>query len=462
MALDPGHRCVFDGMADAALAACDWARTTVIAGHLESRIRQRRSIINPFRLLVYGSDPALQLEGAKTFVGREIPVRVPLWTGAIRRRQKLRIAYLSADFHRHATAFLMAGLFELHDRSRFETVGISFGPDDDSSMRARLVRAFDQFHDVRSRSDLEVAKLLNDLEVDIAVDLKGHTQGARPGILAHRPAPVQASYLGFPGTMGADFIDYVIADSIVLPFDQQPFYQEKIVHLPECYQVNDSKRTIAAHTPTRRETGLPDKGFVFCCFNNNYKITAPVFDVWMRLLTAVEGSVLWLLRGNDDAMINLRRQATARGIEAARLIFAPRLPYEDHLARHRVADLFVDTLPYNAHTTASDALWAGLPLLTCRGGTFAGRVGASLLHAAGVPEMVTSDLGEYEALGLRLAIDAPLLHDFRHRLEQNRSTCSLFDTDRFRRHVEQAYTTMWEIQQRGEAPRSFRVEPGSS
>src|SRR5262249_39254021 len=282
------------------------------------------------------------------------------------RHDRIRIAYLSADFHGHATAYLTAQLFERHDRSRFEVVGVSFGPDDGSRMRARLVRAFDQFHDVRSKSDLEIANLLNELQIDIAVDLKGHTKGSRPRIFAHRPAPIQVSYLGYPGTTGAEFIDYVIADPIVLPFDQQPFYTEKIVHLPECYQVNDSQRQIAERTPTRREAGLPDQGFVFCCFNNNYKITAPVFDVWMRLLAAVEDSVLWLVRDNAAAENNLRKQAAARGIDPARLVFAEKQPLADHLARHRLADLFLDTLPYNAHTTASDALWAGLPVLTCR------------------------------------------------------------------------------------------------
>jgi protein O-GlcNAc transferase len=301
--------------------------------------------------------------------------------------------------------------------------------------------------------------LLNELHIDIAIDLKGYTQDARSGILAHRPAPIQVSYLGYPGTMGADFIDYVIADKTVLPFDQQPFYAEKIVHLPDCYQVNDSRREIAARTPTRREAGLPHEGFVFCCFNNNYKITPPVFDVWMRLLGTVAGSVLWLLQDNSDAKENLCKEAAVRGIDPARLVFAGRLEHEEYLARYRLADLFVDTLPYNAHTTAGDALWAGLPLLTCGGASFVGRVATSLLYAAGLPELATRDLGEYEALALRLATDAPLLRGLRHRLAQNRATCPLFDTDRFRRQIESAYTTMWELQQRGESPRSFSVEP---
>jgi protein O-GlcNAc transferase len=293
--------------------------------------------------------------------------------------------------------------------------------------------------------------------VDIAVDLKGFTTDCRPGILAHRPVPIQVNYLGYPGTMGADFIDYVIADEVVLPFDLQPFFTEQIVHLPDCYQVNDSKREIAAHTPGRKDVGLRDEGFVFCCFNNNHKITALVFDVWMRILRKVEGSELWLLRDNHSAERNLRMEAAARGVDPARLVFADRVNPDEHLARHRLADLFLDTLPFNAHTTASDALWAGLPLLTCRGESFAGRVAASLLHTIGLPELVTDSLEDYEALALNLATDPPLLKSVRRKLEQNRLSNPLFDADRFRRHIEAAYTTMWKRWQHGEGPRSFAV-----
>jgi protein O-GlcNAc transferase len=319
--------------------------------------------------------------------------------------------------------------------------------------------AFDRFIDVRTQGDRDVARLLNDLHVDIAVDLNGHTQDERLGILAFRPAPIQVNYLGYPGTSGADFIDYIIADATVLPFEEQPHYTERIVHLPDCYQANDRKRRIASRMPTREEVGLPAAGFVFCCFNNTWKIAPPVFDVWMRLLKAVEGSVLWLYRDNAHAEASLRNEAAARGIDPARLVFAGPLPHGDHLARHRVADLFLDTLPYNAHTTASDALWAGLPVLACRGKAFAGRVAASLLAAVGLSELATQSLDEYEALALRLATDAPLLTGFRQRLERNRLEFPLFDTDRFCRYIERAYATMWELWQRGEKPRSFSVAP---
>jgi protein O-GlcNAc transferase len=419
---------------------------------------QRKSIITPFTLFGYCSDASLHLKCARAFVDHQLPVfPQPLCNGRIYQHERVRIAYLSADFNWHATAYLMAELFELHDRTRFEVLGVSFGVDDKSNMRSRLIKSFDQFHDVRFKTDSDVAKMLNELEVDIAVDLKGHTGDSRPAILAYRPAPIQVNYLGYPGTMAGDFIDYVIADKIVLPFDQEAFYTEKIVHLPDCYQVNDSKRRISTHTPMRWEAGLQNEGFVFCCFNNSFKITAPMFDVWMRLLKAVESSVLWLLADNAGAAPNLRKEAAARGVDPARLVFAVRVPPEDHLARHRLADIFLDTLPCDAHTTASDALWAGLPLITCRGETFAARVAASLLNAVGLSELVTNSLDEYESLALQLARDKKTLSAIRAKLAANRDTCPLFDTNRFRRHIEAAYKTMWERYLRGEPPVNFAV-----
>jgi protein O-GlcNAc transferase len=462
LVIEPDHKYAYGGLADCAIKLCDWARSDALAAGIRQRVIERRSAVPPMVLLGYSADASLQLACARHFIADCIANPPPsLWRGERWRNDKIKIAYLSADLHRHATAFLMAELFERHDRSRFEVTAVSFGPDDGSDMRARLTAAFDRFVDARTNSDEEVARLLHELRIDIAVDLKGHTKDARPGILAFRPAPVQAGYLGFPGTMGADFIDYIIADAIVLPFAEQPYFAEKIVHLPGCYQVNDRKRGIAAPTltPTRAELGLPATGVVFCGFHNSWKITAPLFDIWMRLLGAVDGSVLWLLRDNGRAAENLCREAAARNVDPARLVFADRLGIEEHLARHRVADLFLDTLPVNAHTTASDALWTGLPVLTCRGTCFAGRVAASLLHAAGLPELVTNSLLEYEALALNLACNPARLSAMRQQLDRNRSTCPLFDTDRFRRHLETAYTTMWETWQRGDSPRSFAVEP---
>jgi protein O-GlcNAc transferase len=460
LAIRPDHPHAFSGAAFCAVNLCDWDSRARIASELSAHISGKKSIVSCFALLGYSDDPALQLQCAKNYLASQIPVLpAPLWTGQTWRHDRIRIAYLSADFRTHATAFLMAELFEKHDRSRFETIAVSFGRDDESPMRQRLVAAFDQFHDVRTKSDRDVAQLLHELQVDIAIDLKGYTQEAQPEILSYRPAPIQASYLGYPGSMGAPFIDYFIADRISALPALQPFFTEKIVHLPDSYQVNDSHRKIAGEAGTRQEAGLPEKAFVFCSFNNNWKITPEVFDIWMRLLQRVEGSVLWLLSDNDGAERNLRKEAERCGTDPARLVFAGRLTPEQHLARHALADLFLDTLPCNAHTTASDALWAGLPLITCTGQAFAGRVAASLLHATRLPELVTDNLADYESLALKLACDPALLAGIKAKLARNRTTCPLFDSTRFARHIEAAYITMWETWQRGDQPASFGVAP---
>jgi protein O-GlcNAc transferase len=351
----------------------------------------------------------------------------------------------------------MAELFERHDKSKFEIIAYSHAPDDRSELSRRLRYAFDGFIDIRAMTDAEASSRIKADKIDILVDLKGYTKGARTGITARRPAPIQVSFVGFPGTMGADFIDYIIADPIVLPFDQQPNYSERIVHLPHSYQPNDTKRLIANITPTRAECGLPESGFVFCSFNNSYKITPAFFDIWMRLLNAVPGAVLWLLDANGLVKDNLRREAAARGVDPGRLHFAPRIPSPEHLAHHRLADLFLDTLPYNAHTTASDALWAGLPVLTCAGETFAGRVAASLLHAAGLPELVTDTLAGYEAMGLRLAREPELLQSLRHRLLGNRHSAPVFDIARYTLAYEAALTHMWDTFMRGHDPQGFAI-----
>jgi protein O-GlcNAc transferase len=455
----PDHPDKYGGL-DAALAVCDFACTETIASGLAAELRAGKTSVTPFTLVGFCDDPALHLKAAQNFVADRIPVRpAPLWNGEAYRHDRIRLAYVSADLHSHATAFLIAELFELHDRSRFEVHAVSFGRDDGSAMRKRIVQGSDQFHDMLGQSDQEIAQRLRALEIDIAVDLKGFTQDSRLEIFAHRPAPIQVGYLGYPGTIGADVLDYVLGDETVTPFEHARFYSEKIVQLPDSYQVNDRKRAIAETAPTRQDAGLSEQGFAFCCFNNNYKIRRPVFEIWTRLLANVPGSVLWLLRDNDAVERNLRSEAQARGIDPTRLVFAGRAKLEDHLARHRLADLFLDTLPYNAHTTASDALWAGVPVVTCQGNAFAGRVGGSLLKAIGLPELVTQSLADYEALALRLATDPAMLQRVRETLACNRLTYPLFDTDRFRRGIEAAYERMWEAWQRGEPAQAFRVEP---
>jgi predicted O-linked N-acetylglucosamine transferase (SPINDLY family) len=460
LALMPGHPDAFGCLASTALHLCDFARTAELAPEVERRIRESRDIIATLVVLGYSGDPALQRKASENYLAAILPQPLALLPPRKPvRRGRIRIAYLSGDFHAHATAFLAAELFERHDRGAFELVGISYGADDGGPMRARLAKAFDRFHDVAGRDDGAVAGLLRSLEIDIAIDLKGHTHGARPGILARRPAPVQVAYLGYPGTMGGGEIDYVIADDVVAPFCDAPFFSEKIVHLPGSYQVNDSRRPRPAAAPDRAALGLPDGAFVFCSFNNNWKIRQDMFALWMRLLQAVPGSVLWLLAGNAGAQRHLTASAEAAGIDRARLVFAPRLDLEQHLARYRAADLVLDTLPVCAHTTASDALWMGVPVLTCMGVSFAGRVAASLLKAVGLPELVTNSPEEYERLALALARDPARLVGLKARLAV--PSAPLFDAARFTRGLEEAYRRMWDRALAGEPPEAFAVGEGA-
>jgi protein O-GlcNAc transferase len=463
LALKPDLKYAQGSRLRAKMQVCDWSSLDEECSRLISAVRNGTHASDPFTLLATPSSPDDQLKCARLFVAdRVCRDDEPLRPGRRPSRDRIRIAYLSADFRQHVIATVVAELLELHDRSRFEILGVSFGSDDRSELRGRLSNAFDRFHDVRNNTDREVAELLRDREIDIAVDLMGHTEHSRPGVFVNRPAPVQVNYLGFPGTMGAGFIDYILVDRFVLPFDQQPFFAEKIVHLPDSYQPTDSRREVSPHVPRRSEIGLPEDQFVFCCFNNSYKFSPRIFDIWMRLLKSIEGSVLWLTVADDPTRQNLRREAEGRGIAAGRLVLTDRVGHADYLARQVLADLFLDTLPYNAHGTGSNALAAGLPVLTCRGTTFAGRVGTSLLQAVGLPELATDGLEEYEALARKLATDPELFRSVRGKLQANRATCALFDTDRLRRHIEAAYQTMWERYRRGEPPASFSVAPNGN
>lgn len=441
---------------------CDWSRFDELAAvQCHSAVTRPDQDVVPFHLLSIPSTPAEQLQCTKNYaehrsraVARE---RERLNFHHERKaKPRLRIGYLSADFHGHATAYLMAELFELHDRERFEIIGYSCGPDEKSPMRARLMQAFDRFIDVKHLSYADTASRIHGDRVDILIDLKGYTQDARSEILALRPAPIQVNYLGYPGTMGADFIDYIIGDRIVTPLEEARHYREQLVILPGSYQVNDRKRVVGP-TPPRRELGLPEAAFVFCCFNQVFKVLPHVFAIWVRLLQAVPGSVFWLLASNRWAEQNLRRELQDRGVDPARLVIAPRLPLDRHLGRLRAADLFLDTLPYNAHTTASDALWAGLPLVTCAGDTFASRVASSLLTAVGLPELITRSLEEYEALALHLARQPAELAALREKLSRNRLTSTLFDTPAYARHLESAFQQMWSHFLAGNAPRAIEV-----
>ena len=458
LALEPDFPFARGNLLFSRLHNCDWRGFGEQQAAIKRGLAAGERIIAPFDSKALDLSAIQELTCAKLWVNDQYkgPARLP--RGGSRTHRRIRLAYVSADLHAHALATLMVGVFEKHDRSRFETIAISLGPNDGSPMRARLNRAFDRFIDVRAKSDAEIAETMQEIETDIAVDLMGFTEGCRPGILAHRPAPVQANYLGFPGTMGADFIDYLIADEVVAPESDHRHYAENVVTLPGSFMPVDSTRAIGSRAFTRTELGLPSNGFVFACFNASYKITPPIFDSWMRLLADIEGSVLWLGQANDAAKRNLTLEAAARGVARDRLVFASYLPSAaDHLARLKQADLFLDTLPYNAHATAADALWAGLPVLTSMGNRFAGRVAASLLHAIGLPELITDSLAAYEAKARELAGDPALLDAVKARLQRNRATHSLFDTARFTRNLEKSYLTMWDRWQRGLPPQSFAV-----
>ena len=443
------------------LTCCEWSGYADLRARASLRVAADQRVAFAFAAVAIFDTPTEQLRCARTYIAaRYPPVARPLYAGERYAHDRIRIAYLSADFREHAVAHLAAGLFERHDRSRFQTIALSLQPQRTASpMRARLESAFEQFHDVSSSSDREAATLLRELEVDIAVDLTAHTYGGRQGILAFRPAPVQVNWLGFPGTFGASYVDYLLADPVVVPAGDEDGYLEKIVRLPHCYLPTGgwSRREPSL---TRAGAGLPECGFIFCAFNTPYKISPTLFALWMRLLERVPESVLWLRDFEPLVTENLRRSARAHGVAPERLWFAPFTgDLSQHLERYSVVDLFLDTLPYGAHSTACDALWAGVPVLTCRGRTFAGRVAASLLTAIGLPELIAESLEEYERLALHLANDPQALRELRARLARNRAAYPLFDTDRFRAHLESAFHTMWERHQRREPPAAFDVPP---
>jgi protein O-GlcNAc transferase len=458
LALNPDSEYAASFRLHAKQCICDWTEFDADAAELLSITRRGELTQNPFVLLAIDSLAADQLQCAERYIEKNGLKISPMSHGEVYSHDRIRIAYLSADFYEHPIGQLTAGLFEQHDRSQFEVTAISFGPDQNSAIRQRLRSSFDRFVDVADKSDQQIADCIRGLEIDIAVDLMGFTMGNRCNVLARRPAPIQVNYLGYPGTMGAHYIDYIVADPIVIPEEHFPFYSEKVVWLPDCYQANDDKNPISPIKPTRSSCGLPETGFVFCCFNNSYKIGPDVFSVWMRLLAVREDSVLWLIASNPAAEHNLRQEASKRGIAPDRLIFAPKMPPADHLARQRKADLFLDTLHYNAHTTARDALWAGVPLLTCIGSTFAGRVAASLLKAVGLDELITNSLDQYEALALKLAGDSHLLASIRERLvRRNPHSLPLFNTQLFTRHIEQAYLAMYKRHRAGLPPHHIDV-----
>ncbi len=435
------------------LQICDWKNYAAERQHLLAGVKENKIQAQPFEFLNISSSPRDELACVRSWVARKYPASdTPMWRGEIYKHDRIRVGYVSADFREHATSHLAAGMFESHDKSRFEVMAIAFGADDKSKMRERLKRSFEKFIDAEKWKDDEIASTIKDAQIDILIDLKGFTQDARTGIFARRPAPIQVNYLGYPGTMGADYIDYLIADHTIVPQTHQADFAEKVVYLPHSYQVNDAKRAISEKIMTRAECGLPEKTFVFCNFNNSYKIVPQVFESWMRILERVPDSVLWLLEDNEKAVLNLKSEAETRGIRPGRLIFAKRMPLADHLARQKCADLFLDTLPVNAHTTASDALWAGLPVLTQIGETFAGRVAASVLTAIDMPELIALTPQAYETMAIELAANPEKFAAMKSKLERNRLTAPLFDTQRFTRNMEAAFAAMYLRYQTGLPP----------
>jgi protein O-GlcNAc transferase len=438
LAIDANDRSALEGIFATALSLCDWQRVALFGERLIAQARTGIPV-SPFNLLTITDDNALQLMAAQNFASAQLPI-VPnaLCSKKGYGHEKLRVAYLSADFFEHPVAFQIVQLLELHDRSRFEIYGLSSGPDDQSDIRARIAGACDRFFDISGLDDAAVARLIRSHEIDILIDLNGYTEGSRFGVLSHRPCAVQIAWLGYSGTQGSPFVDYVIADKIILPVENQKYFSESALYLPDSFFPSDARRAISDGC-SRHDMKLPSDAFVFCCFNASWKISSQQFDVWMRLLRAVPASVLWLRGQNIDVRSNLTSQASARGVDPERLIFADHVPLEVHLARHKLADLFLDTSPYNAHATASDALWAGLPVLTCKTGYFPGRVGASLLSALGLPELIAEDLHSYELIALELARDATRLASLRNRLWENRQKFPLFDTAKLCRNVEAIY-----------------------
>jgi protein O-GlcNAc transferase len=455
LALQPAHADAAGAAFGLAAILCDWRdweqRTANITAHIRNG-----AAIGPLTVIAFRDDPGLQAQAARNVAHAFAPTAAAATSIPARpARSRIRLAYLSGDFRNHVTGHTLVDLFERHDRDRFELWGLSLTPAPDSAIRQRLIAAFDHFIDAANLSDRAIAALLREQEIDIAIDLVGHIENARLGVFAHRAAPLQVNYFGHPGTEGADFIDYIIGDHIAIPETLAEHFNERIVRLPGCYLPSASMPAVAER-PDRRAHALPDNGVVFCNFNSSQKITPAVFEIWMRLLAQIEQSVLWLY-ANEDAQANLRREAEAHGIDPQRLIFAPPLERSLHLARLAAADLFLDTAPYNAHNTAVEGLWAGVPLVTCTGKSMAARVATSVLEAAGFPELAVGSAADYEALALSLARAPDRLAALHAKLVASRERSVLFDLPRYCRHLEAAYTTMWQRHRDGLAPAGFSI-----
>ena len=458
LAIDPRIDFLRGFVLHARLRICDWRHWAQERADLLARVEAGENACGPFEMLAFSCDEDLQSRTAGRYVAATLagpPLAAEFRKGA---QDRIRIGYFSADFGRHAVSYLTAEVFELHDREHFEVFGFALrkaAKDDET--RARLVRAFDHFIEVDGEPDLEIVERARGLGLDIAIDLGGHTKGSRTALFRHRVAPVQVNFLGYPGTMGADFIDYIIADQTTIADASRHAYSERVVHLPECFQPSDTRRAMPASDPPRAAFGLPESGFVFCCFNSTYKINPEIFASWMRILSAVEGSCLWLLADSEQVTLHLRGAAAQAGVAADRLVFGGRIPAQEYLGRYRRADLFLDTLPFNAGTTANDALFAGLPVLTRPGGSFAARMASSLLRTLDLPELIVPTSEDYESAAIALARHPGELARIKAKLIRNRDAGPLFDMPRYSRHLEAAYREMHARWRNGLGPDHIRV-----
>jgi protein O-GlcNAc transferase len=433
-------------------AMAQWSDYGARIASILAGVRAGKQLVSPFRFLYVTDSPAEQLLCA-TSVARRIPAQQPRWRGEIYSHSRIRVGYLSADFRSHATAYLAAGMFERHDRTRFECFALSHGAaSSNDPMQARLRAAFEHFEDLDSLSAAQMAEHIRSLEIDVLLDLKGHTADSRFEVLSYRPAPVQAHFLGYPGALGAPFVDYLIADRHVIPSDEECHYSETIVRLPHTYQVTDDRRIESGQTWSRAQAGLPPEGLLLAALHQTYKLNPVVFDIWMRLLHRLPGATLWLFDKNLGAVRQLRHEAAARGIDPRRLVFAPEISQAEHLSRLRLADLLLDTWPYSSHTTASDALWVGVPVVALRGRGFAARVSASIVSAAGLADLVVGSLEDYEALITRICTEPGRLTTLRRRVESSVRASPLFDTAGFTRALETCFERMYERYRAGLPP----------
>jgi len=455
--IDPTIKFLFGQLIFTKMQMCDWTNFQSQVDKLKENIYKNNKVSTCLTVLALIDSPEIQKKSAEIWTNYKYPTK-PLLEPIIKNNNlKIKLGYYSSDFHNHATSILINELFKLHDKSKFELIAFSYGPKIDDDMRKQLIKDFDIFNDVHNNTDEEIAIMSRQMNIDIAIDLKGITKNERMGIFSRRVAPIQVNYLGYPGTTGANYFEYIIADKILITTDTEKFYSEKIIYLPDSYQVNDRNRERGNQIVNKQEYGLPDNSFVFCCFNNSYKINPIIFDVWMKILKCIDGSVLWLLEDNQIAVFNLKNEAEKRGVSSERLIFAKRMNNLDHLKRHGAADLFLDTYPCNAHTTASDALWAGLPILTIKGESFASRVAASLLNAIKIPELITDSIENYEKLAIELAEDPTRLGHIKEKLDKNILSTPLFDSKLFTLNIEKAYLKIYSRYQNNLEPENIII-----